>query len=76
MFYTNEYTIYDRLTQWGYDHHTVNYSQSEYARDEDCDDFHEIHVNTMEGFLVALTFLASTASQHFAGTSATLSGFL
>ena len=25
-FYTDEYTIYDRLTQWGYDHHTVNHS--------------------------------------------------
>ena len=49
-FYTDEYTIYDRLTQWGYDHHTVNHSQSEYARDEDGDGFHEIHVNTLEGF--------------------------
>ena len=49
-FYTDEYNIYDRLTQWGYDHHTVNHSQSEYARDADGDGFHEIHVNTMEGF--------------------------
>ena len=49
-FYTDEYNIYDRLTQWGYDHHTVNHSQSEYARDEDGDSFHEIHVNTMESF--------------------------
>ena len=49
-FYTDEYTIYDRLEQWGYDHHTVNHSQAEYARDEDGDGFHEIHVNTMEGF--------------------------
>jgi len=49
-FYTDEYNIYDRLTQWGYDHHTVNHSQSEYARDEDGDGFHEIHVNTMESF--------------------------
>jgi transposase-like protein len=48
--YTDEYTIYDRLTQWGYDHHTVNHSQAEYARDEDGDGFHEGHVNTMEGF--------------------------
>lgn len=48
--YSDEYTIYDRLTQWGYDHQTVNHSQAEYARDEDGDGFHEVHVNTMEGF--------------------------
>jgi transposase-like protein len=49
MIYTDEYTIYDRLQQWGYQHKTVNHSQGEYARDEDGDGFHEVHVNTMEG---------------------------
>jgi transposase len=48
--YTDEYDIYDRLPAWGYQHRTVCYSRGEYARDEDGDGFHEIHVNTMEGF--------------------------
>lgn len=47
---SDEYSIYSRLTDWGYDHKTVNHSVGEYARDEDGDGFHEIHVNTMEGF--------------------------
>lgn len=47
---SNEYTLYDRLTQWGYDHHTVTHSQAKYARDDHGDGFHEVHVNTMEGF--------------------------
>ena len=48
--YTDEYDIYARLTAWGYQHQTVCHSAGEYARDEDGDGFHEIHVNTMEGF--------------------------
>ena len=48
-FYTDEYDIYSRLTDWGYDHHSVCHSRGEYARDEDGDGFHEVHVNTMEG---------------------------
>lgn len=48
--FTDEYNIYARLTQWGYRHRTVNHAQGEYARDEDGDGFHEVHVNTMEGF--------------------------
>jgi len=50
LIYTDEYNIYNRLTQWGYFHKTVNHSEGEYARDEDGDGFHEVHVNTMEGF--------------------------
>lgn len=50
MIYTDEYDIYNRLFQWGYQHKTVNHSQGEYARDEDGDGFCEVHVNTMEGF--------------------------
>jgi transposase-like protein len=49
LIFTDEYTIYDRLERWGYQHKAVNHSQGEYARDEDGDGFHEVHVNTMEG---------------------------
>jgi transposase len=49
MVYTDEYDIYSHLVQWGYGHQTVCHSKGEYARDEDGDGFHEIHVNTMEG---------------------------
>jgi len=47
--YTDEYDIYSRLPEWGYEHLTVCHSRGEYARDEDGDGFHEVHVNTMEG---------------------------
>lgn len=50
LIYTDEYAIYNRLKEWGYDHKTVNHGAGEYARDEDGDGFHEVHVNTMEGF--------------------------
>ena len=50
LIYTDEYNIYNRLEEWGYSHKTLNHSQHEYARDEDGDGFHEVHVNTMEGF--------------------------
>jgi len=50
LIYTDEYSIYDRLEEWGYDHKSVCHGNGEYARDEDGDGFHEVHVNTMEGF--------------------------
>ena len=50
MIYTDEYNIYSRLRQWGYGHRTVCHGKGEYARDEDGDGFHEVHINTMEGF--------------------------
>ncbi len=50
LIYTDEYDIYTRLPEWGYQHKTVNHSIGEYARDEDGDGFHEVHVNTLEGF--------------------------
>jgi transposase len=50
LLYTDEYDIYTRLDEWGYHHKTVNHSAGEYARDEDGDGFHEVHVNTLEGF--------------------------
>ena len=48
--YTDEYDIYDRLNEWGYERHSVCHSAGEYARDEDGDGFCEVHVNTIEGF--------------------------
>ena len=48
--HTDEYTLYNPLKDWGFDHHTVCHSRGEYARDEGGDGFYEIHVNTMEGF--------------------------
>ena len=47
---TDEYDIYNRLSEWGDDHHTICHSRGEYARDDDGDGFHEVHVNTLEGF--------------------------
>lgn len=49
LVYTDEYNIYNRLTNWGYEHKTVCHSAGEYARDEDGDGFHEVHINTQEG---------------------------
>jgi transposase-like protein len=48
--YTDEYSIYSRLPQWGYQHKSLCHGKGEYARDEDGDGFYEVHVNTMEGF--------------------------
>lgn len=47
---TDEYAIYDALPRWGYVRKSVCHGCGEYARDEDGDGFHEVHVNTMEGF--------------------------
>lgn len=48
--HTDEFAIYNKLTEWGYDHQTVCHAEGEYARDDDGDGFCEVHVNTMEGF--------------------------
>jgi transposase-like protein len=48
--YTDEYNIYNRLEEWGFQHKTVNHSAHEYARDEDGDGFCEVHSNSIEGF--------------------------
>ena len=50
LIYTDEYDIYSRLEEWGYDHETVCHAAGEYARDDDGDGFCEVHVNTLEGF--------------------------
>jgi transposase len=48
--FTDEYDIYVRLPSWGYHHKAVCHGRGEYARDDDGDGFHEVHVNTLEGF--------------------------
>lgn len=48
--YTDEYNIYNRLEEWGFQHKTVNHSANEYARDEDGNGFFEVHSNSIEGF--------------------------
>jgi transposase-like protein len=48
--YTDEYDIYSRLEQWGYAPARVCHSSGAYARDDEGEGFHEVHVNTMEGF--------------------------
>ncbi len=50
LLYTDEYGIYDRLGECGYEHKSVNHGLGEYARDEDGERFCEVHVNTLEGF--------------------------
>src|SRR5689334_7912378 len=50
LVHTDEYVVYARLKQWGYEHRTVCHARGEYARDEDGDGFCEVHVNTIEGF--------------------------
>jgi transposase len=47
---TDEDEIYGRLEPWGYSQKTVCHASGEYARDDDGDGVHEVHVDTMEGF--------------------------
>lgn len=49
LVYSDEYNIYNWLSS-DYEHKTVNHSRGEYARDEDGDGKHEVHVNTIECF--------------------------
>jgi hypothetical protein len=50
VFNMDEYCIYDRVNDWGYQHKIFCHAAGEYARDEDGDGFHEVYVNTIEGF--------------------------
>ena len=68
--YTDEYDIYARLREWGYGHSTVCHGRGEYARDEDGDGFHEVHVNTIEGFWSWLSLLVAPPSRHLAREAA------
>jgi transposase len=49
LVHKDEYDVYGRLEEWGYEHETVCHARGEYARDDDGDGFCEVHVNTMEG---------------------------
>ena len=42
LIYTDEYAIYSKLKEWGYEHKSVCHGNGEYARDEDDDGFHEV----------------------------------
>ena len=48
--YTDAYDIYSRVEHWGYEHEHICHGEDEYARDDDGDGFHEVHVKTMEDF--------------------------
>lgn len=48
-FYTDKYNIYNWLSNI-YILNIVNHSKGEYTRDDNGDEKHEVHVNTMEGF--------------------------
>ena len=74
--YTDEYNIYARLTQWGYGHRTVCHAAGEFARDEDGDGFCEVHVNTIEGFLVVAPLVAASPPGGVAREVAPVFGFL
>lgn len=50
LIYTDEYDIDSRLVEWGYGHEMVCHAAGELARDDDGDEFCEVHVNTVEGF--------------------------
>ena len=42
LVHTDEYDVYARLQDWGYEHKTVCHGRGEYARDEDGDGFCEM----------------------------------
>lgn len=50
MVFTDEYDIYNKIPEWGFQRKSVCHSKGEFARDEDGDGFCEVHVNTIEGF--------------------------
>lgn len=72
LVYTDDYAIYARLPEWGYQHKTVCHGKGEYARDEDEDGFHEVHVTCVGRILVVAAFLAEAAPWHFSRKTAAL----
>jgi transposase len=46
---TDAYDIDSRLEPWGSTPKSVGHGRGDYARDDDGDGFHAVHVNTMEG---------------------------
>ncbi len=68
LVYTDEYDIYSRLEEWGYDHESVCHSAGEYARDNDGDGFCEVDVNIMEGFWSLLSVQGTCRQQRYRET--------
>lgn len=68
--YTDEYDIYRRLPEWGFDHRTVCHSRGEYAHDDDGDGFYEVHQHR-RGVLVVVALVVATPSGHFTRKTAT-----
>ena len=64
LLYTDEYTIYNAVSKWRYEHKTVCHGRGEYARDEDGDGFCEVHVTCVGGILVSLALLVASPSRH------------
>lgn len=62
--YTDEYDIYQHLTEWGFNHHTVYYDLGKYVRDEDRDGSHELAPTEPQGLLGAATLLVATSSEY------------
>ena len=58
--YTDEYVIYYKLVAWSYGHKSVCYGAGEYAREEDGEDFYEVHVR----FLVIIVIVFGAASRY------------
>ena len=52
--HTDESHAYFRLDKLGFEHYCVCHSKKEYARDDDGDEFCEVHCNTMEGIWTGL----------------------
>lgn len=48
--YPDEYDIYGRSIEWGYNHQKVCHSAGQYASDANGDCVFEVHVNTMKAF--------------------------
>ena len=74
--YTDEYDIYRRLPEWGFDHRTVCHSRGEYARDDDGDGFYEVHVKSRREVLVVVALVVATPSGNFTRKTAALPGLL
>ena len=58
---TDEYSMYARLSAWGYVHVTVNHSEGECARDADGDGINEVHHGRP---LESASLLAATTPWH------------
>ncbi|WP_148298071.1 transposase [Synechocystis sp. PCC 7509] len=76
LIYTDEYSIYSRLSKWGYDHKSVCHGKGEYARSgrwrwilrSPCE---------YDGRLLVLTsVLVQTAPRHFSRKVTPVSGIL